>query len=576
MGLSEGISPVLVKEQLDRIATSSGFRQSERMRRFLAFCVEAALNGETPKEYAVGAAVFDRKQDYDPRVDPIVRVEARRLRAKLEQYYSGNGAGDEIVIELPKGCYTAVLRRGQPKVIEALTTPSIVILPFVNLSASPGDEYFSDGLTEELIHRLTRAPGLRVLAWPSASRLRGRDEDLRGIRDQLGVDLALRGSVRRSGGRVRITAQLVDAASGQFRWSESYDRDMSDLLAIQEEIAAAIVSTLKLALSSPSRPGRADVESHNLCLKGRYLAGRRTLDSIRKSVACFEQAAAIDPESATAYAGLADGCILMAEYGGLPPAPTMERARKAAQKALELDPFSAEAYTSLAMIRSYLDWNWTEAGELYRKALDLNPSYARARHWYGLDYLGVLGRWDEAAAELEIARQLDPLSAIILEGGAHLHLFRREYELALDVLRSVLELDPSFYKAYTAIGRVYALQGRYREALEMFNRGRAAGGDVPSILAATGQVLGLLGERERALEYLGLLRGLSGETYIPMACFAIVHLGLGEHETVLSFLERAADQRESSVVFLKVHPLYDPLRSEPRFLSLLRRAGFLP
>jgi serine/threonine-protein kinase len=188
----------------------------------------------------------------------------------------------------------------------------------------------------------------------------------------------------------------------------------------------------------------------------------------------------------------------------------------------------------------------------------------------------VLGRWDEAAAQIEVARQLDPLSAIILEGRAHLCLFRREYEQALRELQALLDLDPLFYKAYTAMGRIYAIQGRCREALEMFNQGRAYGGDVPSILAATGQVQALLGEREQALRCIETLEQLSREKYIPMACFAIVHLGLGNVDTVLNYLERAADQRESSVVFLKVHPLYDPLRGEPRFQGLLKRAGFLP
>ena len=522
-----------VSEQLGRITASPGFRLSERMRRFLTYCVEAALRGETPKEYAVGTAVFDRKTDYDPRVDPIVRVEARRLRAKLAEYYSQRGADDDIIIEMPKGGYIPVLRRRQRDVPAAPAATSIAVLPFVDLSPGADDDYFSDGLTEELIHRLTRVPDLRVLAWPSASKLRGREQDVRGIRDQLKVGLVVRGSVRRSGGRVRITAQLVDAASGEFRWSESYSRDLSDLLAIQEEIAGAIVSTLKLQLSRPAQLGTANVESHNLCLKGRYLAARRTIDSIRKSIACYEQAAAIDPQNVLAFAGLADGNILLAEYGDVPPAPTRDLARQSALKALELDPLSAEAHTSLAIIRSHSEWNWVEAETLYLKSLELNPGYARARHWYGDDYLAMLGRFDEASAQLEIARQLDPLSPIILEGGACLHMYRRDYERALLELRAIVELEPSFHKAYTTMGRVHSLQGRYQESLEMFERGLTYGGESPSLIAAIGQVNGLLGRREEALACLGRLKHLSRERYIPMNSFAVVHLGLGEHEEAL-------------------------------------------
>ncbi len=563
-------------EQLSRIVGSRGFRLSERMQRFLTFCVEAALRGESPKEYTVGTAVFDRKPDYDPRVDPIVRVEARRLRAKLEEYYLESGAKDEVVIELPKGGYIPVLRRRQQQGVAAREQASIAVLPFANLGPGEEEDYFSDGLTEELIHRLTQVPDLRVLAWPSASKLRGRDADLGGIREQLKVSLVVRGSVRRGGGRVRITAQLVDAATGEFRWSESYSRDMSDLLAIQEEIAGAIVSTLKLALTRPGRTGVANMESHNLCLKGRYLAGRRTIDSLRKSIACYEQAAAADPNNAVAFAGIADGYILLSEYGDILPAKAMEQARRAALESLELDPHSAEAHTSLAIIRSHTEWDWEEAGELYRRAIELNPGYVRGRHWYGLDYLAMLGRFDEAGPQLEAARELDPLSPIILEGGAALRMFMREYEKSRAELQAIIELEPSFQKSYGAMGRVYSLEGRYGEALEMFERARAHGGETPSLIAATGQVSALAGDREKALECLGRLRAMSRERYIPMASFAILHMGLGEREQALGYLERSAENREASIISCGRHPLYDPLRGERRFRELMRRIGFLP
>jgi serine/threonine-protein kinase len=565
-----------VSEQLGRILASRGFRLSERMQRFLTYCVEAAQRGEAPKEYAVGTAVFDRKPDFDPRVDPIVRVEARRLRAKLEEYYSDSGANDEIVIELPKGGYIPVLRRRERRQLAAEARTSIAVLPFANLGPGGDEDYFSDGLTEELIHRLTRVPGLRVVAWPSASRLRGRETDLGGIRDQLKVSLVVRGSVRRSGGRVRITAQLVDASSGEFRWSESYSRDMSDLLAIQEEIAGAIAATLKLALNQPGRIVTANVESHSLCLKGRYIAWRRTIESLRKSIAFYEQAAEADPGNAVAYAGMADGYILLSEYGDMPPSEAMDHARQAALKALELDPFSAEAHTSLAMIRSHAEWDWAEAGALYRKALDLNPGYVRARHWYGLDYLAVLGRFDNAEEQLKAARELDPLSPIILEGGAYLQMYRRNYERAIAELQAIAELEPSFHKAYTAMGRVYSLQGRCREALEMFDRGLSHGGESPSLIAAIGQVSALLGDRAKALACLERLKRMSRGRHVPMGSFAILYLGLGDHEESLACLERSAERRESNVVSIGVHPLFDPLRGEPRFQNLLRRIGFLP
>lgn len=546
------------------------------MRRFLSYCVEAGLSGESPKEYVVGTTVFDRKADYDPRVDPIVRVEARRLRAKLEEYYSGPGASDEIIIELPKGGYVPLFRRRTGHVWAGAPVTSVAVLPFTDLSRSSEDDYFSDGLTEELIHRLTRVRGLRVLAWPSASRLRGREEDPGGIREQLKVDTIVRGSVRRAGDQLKITAQLVDAASGEFRWSESYSRTMRDLLTVQEEIANSIASALQLALNRSWRGGATNLESHQLCLRGRYFAGRRTIESLRKSVACFERAAELDPRNVDAFAGLADGHILLSEYGDTAPGPSIERARAAVMKVLELDPFSAEAHTTLAMIRSHAEWRWRESEDLYRKAIDLNPGYARARHWYGCDHLALLARFDEALIQFEEARRLDPLSPIIMEGHASVPLFRREYEQALRELRAVAELEPSFHKAYTGMGRVFSLMGDYRSALEMFDLGRTYGGDSPSLLAATGQVHGLLGERAEALRCLERLHAWAAERHIQRTPFAILHLGLGEPEKALEYLEQAVELKEPNVVLYGVHPLYEPLRDEPRFQLLLKHVGFLP
>ncbi len=543
------------------------------MQRFLTYCVEAALRGEAPKEYTVGTEVFDRGAGYDPRVDPIVRVEARRLREKLEAYYAEPGAGDEVVIRLPKGSYVPVLeRRSNPLAAAARAqAASIAVLPFTNSSGDAGDDYFSDGLTEELIHRLTRVEGLRVLAWPSASKLRGRDDD-DAIRRQLDIDYVIRGSVRRGSGGIRITAQLVDAGTGEFKWSEAYSRPLRDLLDLQEEIAASIVSTLRLTLAGPARSGPANVDAHNLCLKGRYLAGRRTVESIRKSIACYEEAVALDPASPVAFAGLADGLSLLAEYADVPPAPTMERSRENALRALDLDLLLAEAHVSLAMIRVQYEWDWDTAERLFRRAIELNPGYARARHWYGLDHLAMLGRWDEASRELAEAYRLDPLSPIILEGRAHLAMLRRDYGAALEQLRAVLELEPSFQKAHGGLGRIHSLQGRYQEALEAFQKARGDGEASPSLLGAQCQVYGLLGRRDEAQAHLAKLRDLSTEKHVPLA---IAHLGLGEYDRALDWLEFAAERREPSIVALGVHPVYDPLRGHPRFQALLGRAGFL-
>jgi serine/threonine-protein kinase len=587
--VSQQPNPDEVRSQVEKIAASRHFARSERLCRFLRFCVEQTLEakGEQLKEQLVGVEVFDRKGDYDPRTDPIVRVEAMRLRSKLKAYYGSSGRTDCLLIEFPKGAYVPAFKirgAGQPARVASVQTQaneerSIAVLPFANLTPETASDYFSDGLTEELIHLLTRIPGLRVVAWSSMSQLRGREQDLAGIRQQLKVATVLRGSVRRTDGRVRVTAQLIDAESGAYLWSEAYERQLENVLAIQEEMARAIVDTLQLSLAS--RAGAfsqtaSNLECHNLCLQGRFHANKRTPEGLRQSVLCFEQAVAADESCADAHAGLADAYSLMSDYGNADPNELIPKAMVAAEKAMRLNPHSCEAHVSLAFIRSTYHWDWEGAGALYRRAIVLNPGYSRAHHWYGTDYLAILGQFEEAYREAQMAYHLDPLSPIILEGCGYVHLLSRDYQKALELYQQLADLDPMFYKSYTAMGRVLSLMGHYDDALAKLERARALAGDVPSILAATGQILGAAGFVWEARAILDKLHAIHQTRWVPSVSFAIVHLGLGDHKAALTHLETACDKREQAVNGLKVHPLYDPLRSEPRFQRLLERIGFLP
>ncbi len=340
-------TPEEVSAQLDKLIQSRHFARSGRMRRFLQFAVEHALagTGDRIKEYSVGVEVFDRRSDYDPRTDPIVRVEARRLREKLRAYYKSEGQNDSVVIELPKGAYMPVFgsRAATSSALPAENVQTaIAVLPFANLSPEAGDDYFSDGLTEELILLLTRVRELRVVAWYSASQFRGREQDLRAIREELKVGVVLRGSVRRTEARVRVMAQLIDTSSGAYLWSEGFDRSTRDVLAIQEEIARAIVGTLRLALDFAgvriAAPRKLNVECYNLCLQARFHARGRISAGLRKSLECYQQAAEKDPGSSSAHAGLADTYSLLADYGVIHPKDVMPRAEASAQTALELDP----------------------------------------------------------------------------------------------------------------------------------------------------------------------------------------------------------------------------------------------
>jgi TolB-like protein/Tfp pilus assembly protein PilF len=582
-------NPEEVRAQVDKILASRQFSRSERLCRFLRFCVEHTLEGKNDqlKEQLVGVEVFDRKGDYDPRTDPIVRVEAMRLRSKLKAYYTSTGRTDCVFIELPKGAYVPAFRmrgpspaaRPQPTADSAgAEERSIAVLPFTNLSDAAGADYFSDGLTEELIHLLTRIPRLRVVAWSSMSQLRGREQDLAGIRQQLKVATVLRGSVRRTEERVRVTAQLIDAESGAYLWSEAYDRQLENVLAIQEEMARAIVDTLQLTLASRASGfarQTSNPECYNFCLQGRFHANKRTREGLRQSVACFEQAIAADNSSAIAHAGLADAYSLLAEYGLLDPGEAISIARNAAERALVLDPASAEAHVSLALISSQFDWNWTAAEPLYRKAIALNPGYSRSRHWFAVDFLALMGRFEEAVPEIRMARHLDPLSPIILEGCGFLKMLQRDYDGALEEYDQLLQLDPMFYRGYGARARVLALMGRYDDAIAMFERARELGGDVPSVLAALGQALANAGFVWEARQLLDELQAASRTRWVPAGSLAILNIGLGDYSAALDQLETACDRREM-LMTLNVHPIYDPLRSEPRFQALLKRVGFLP
>lgn len=573
--------PDRVRLQLEKILRHRIFVQSERMRRFLCFAVEHSLSGraEALKEYLIGVEVFDKKAEYDPRLDPIVRVEARRLRAKLKEYYESDGRDDELVIEFPKGSYAPQFRRRRVATTRPRVDPranAVAVLPFSNLSGAAENEYFADGLTEELIHGLTRIAGLRVVAWNSAAKLRDRQQDLGALGEQLQVGAVLTGSVRQAAQRLRVSVQLVETASGVYLWSESFDRQMEDVFAIQDEISRAIVGALRPHLAGRFETGvrpETCVEAHNLYLQGRYHWNKRTSEGLKRSLQLFEQCLELDREYALGHAGLADALSLAADYGLSHPREVIPRAKTAALRAIELDASLGEAWASLALIRSLNDWEWEEAGRNYARAFQFNPGYATAHHWYAVDYLAILGRTAEGLEEIAIARQLDPLSAIIVEGEGYLRLLRGEYSQAIRHYHECMELDPFFYKAFSGIGRTYIQQGMYEEAIEMLQRALALAPAIPNILGALAQAHGLAGNREEALGILAQLHELSKQRYVGSTCFAIAHLGLGEKERALDWLEAGCMERETPMSAIGAHPVYERLRGEPRFKALLRRVG---
>ena len=551
------------------------------MIRLLRFVVEHALAGRSAelKEYLLGVEVFDRSVNFDPRTDPIVRVEARRFRTKLKAYYETEGREDQLLIEFPTGAYIPRFRMrvaAPPDAPRTSAPTNIAVLPFTNLSTEADSEYFSDGLTEELIHGLTRVEGLQVVAWSSSAQLKNHQDDFYSIGQQLRVGTILQGSVRQASGRIRINVRLVNTTTGFYLWSEIYDRRLQDLFAIQDEIARAIVSSLKIKLFGTVAPPPRNawsLSAYDLYLRGRFQWNKRTREGFDRAIQYFNDAIAADPNFAPGYAGLADAYTLRADYGCATPANAMPRGKAAALRALELEPQLAEAYTSLGLITALHDWDWLKADEHFRRAIALKPGYVTAHHWYACDCLALQGYFEEAVAEIELAAKLDPLSHVILESVAYVLLLARRYDEALDKHTEVLEFEPHFYKAYSGMGRAYIHKGMYGKAIEMLLKGKELGGDIPPLLGALGQAYGLAGQHVEARSVLHRLGELAVDGSVPSTAFAMVHIGLGEHERALERLETACFRRELQVCAIKVHPGYDALRGHPRFQALLQKIG---
>lgn len=459
----------------------------------------------------------------------------------------------------------------------------LAVLPFANLTGDTTQEYFSDGLTEEMITQLGRLDTRRigVIARTSVMSYKNTRQPLPRIAQELGVQYVLEGSVRRYAQRIRIAAQLVDARDQSHLWAREYDRQLSDVLTLQSEIAESIAGEIQVALGANwerpavvrSRPlSPESYKAYDLYLQGRYYWNKRTPDGFRKALEFFQQATENDPGYARAYAGLADSYAMMSNYGFAPATDCMPKARAAALKALQSDDSLAEAHTSLAVIAQDYDWDWQMAEKEYRRAIELNANYATAHHWYA-EYLAYQGRFDEALAESERARELDPLSLIIAADNGAIFYFSRQYDRAIERFRAVLEMDPGFTRAHLVIV-AYAQKGQFAAALADIEAWRHTAGDRPWIAGWEAYVYGRAGERAKAWQALQKVEELSRKWQVDPTQFMIVsYSGIGDKEKCLAWLEKASRERTNIPTGLKVDPLYDPLRSDPRFQQLLRRVG---
>jgi TolB-like protein/DNA-binding winged helix-turn-helix (wHTH) protein/Tfp pilus assembly protein PilF len=453
----------------------------------------------------------------------------------------------------------------------------LAVLPFDNMSGDREQDYLSEGMTEEMITQLGRLDpdGLGVIARTSAMKYRYDDKDLEEIGRELGVSYLLTGSVRPAGQRIRINAQLIKVSDRTNMWAGSYEREFRDLLSVQAEVATAIAQEIRIRLTSREQQRLAQFrpvnsQAYQAYLKGRFFWNKRSAEKVRKAIEYFEQAISADPAYAAAHAGLADCYTALGHYGAAPPAAAYPRARAAALRALEIDEQLAEAHAALAAIKTHYDWDWPGAEREYKRAIRLNPSYASAYQWYAT-YLAVMGRSDEAARQDARALELDPLSPLIsTTTGLHLY-FARQYRQAIDQHRKALELEPEFALARLNLGRAYLGAGMFPQAVVEFEKAVQFSDRSPAMLAALAQAYGFTGQADKAQGLLKELIERSKTTYISPYDIALVYVGLRDKDQAFAWLQKALEEHSTALIYLRMHPWADGLRSDPRFQDLLGR-----
>jgi TolB-like protein/Flp pilus assembly protein TadD len=476
------------------------------------------------------------------------------------------------------GRYSA--RRNGPTA-SALPPKSIAVLPFENLSGEPANAYFADGIQEEILTRLSKIADLKVISRTSTQRFKSAPSNLLEIARQLGVAHILEGSAQRSADQVRVNVQLIDAATDAHLWAETYDRRLTDIFAVETEIAAKIADVLQAKLTGAehraiaARPTENN-EAHELYLKGRYFFGKRTVDDLKRAIDYFNQALAKDPNYAPAYAGLADSYVLLPEYSNESSAELFAKARAAAEKALAIDNDLAEAHVSLGLLH-FADLNLNAAKREFERALELNPNYATGHYFLGLEVLAPLGQLDQAVVELKRAIELDPFSVIMNTNFGLCYILARRYPEAIAQLRKATELDPNFGQTHVLLGLALEASGdsagattEYEKAYEVEKAHPTGGKDAVSPWLA--YAYALRGEREKALQLLGQLEDSERRNGRVFAyAVAMVHLRLGQTEQAIDWLERSYLDKELPIFFIKVNPQLEPLRGNPRFEKLAKQ-----
>jgi TolB-like protein len=468
----------------------------------------------------------------------------------------------------------------------------LAVLPFGNLSGTKEDDYFSDGLTEEMITQITRlqASELAVIARTTAEHYDSSSKSLGQMRKDLGVGYVLEGKVRRGGNRVRITAQLIQLKDQTQLWAETYERDLSDVLSVQADIAQAIAREINLVLNLSQSTRLSDLQKANgkvqpaaydAYLKARYNLHQMTPTAISKSIEDFERAIQLDEKYAPAYAGLASAYALLAiaPFDLLPPREAMPKAEKAARKALELDSSFAEAHTALALVNHHYHWKWEEAAAGYELAIELNPDHADTHLWYSWLLL-ALGRRDAAFDEIEqtmsIVQETDPHRLVAVHTTcAAAYYFGREYQRAVDECEKAKQLDPEYFMLHFIAGRAYMRLNQHAKAIAHLKQARTETGEMPLMDAALGLAYAVSGKKAETMKLAEAFKAAAKKRYIPPTYFGMLFAGLGDKDKAMMWLEKAYDDRADGLTWLNVEPMLDEVRSDPRFQNLIRRIGLV-
>lgn len=570
------LSDKVVRQQLSRLLASKTFSQVERLKRFISFIVGETVSGRGGdlKEYVIGVQVFGKEPSFDPRTDPIVRVQARRLRTRLARYYRDEANSDELFIDLPKGGYAPVFRlRDDAPQKRSLTATlasrnTVAVMPLKDDSAGGNLDYFCRGLRDEIVHALTPIKALRVLAADSGDNA-----------DTILTEAALviAGGVRSARDRLRVTIHLVDGASGFYLWSESADADIADPVAGQERIARLVADKVAPEVEADGLPGARrqsdNLAARNLYLQGRYHLNQRTEEGLHKAVEFFEKAIVEDSQFSLAHSGLADAYGLLAHYGVSGPADVWAKAASCAASAVMLDGHSAEAHTSLAHVRATQDWDFPGAEHLFQKAIQLNPRYATARHWYAMSCLVPMGRLDEALEQELLAQSLDPVSSIIARDVAVIHYYRRDFDAALEQCDHTIELNPHFAPAYLTLGLVQEQRKELDEAAAAFRRAVDLAPNSLRMQSALARALALSGKPERAVDTLRMLELMAAERYVSPVEFMTNAFAAGDRDAGFRWLAKACDERCFEMLTLKADPRFEALSRDPRFGTITSRVG---